>query len=219
MAEEQKPRRLLQAMALIGAAVLLLAGLLTLLAGEFVREHLIRPLLFLFQVITLYLRAIPQLGIWFFLLLLLLLVSSYLLRDLRPIPLKPRGEERKEEAPPPPPPGPITDLAKRIELGCEGEYFKWRVRRELRDLLIDLLAWRRGISRETALELVRSGEWTEDPAVREFFHRGFERRYTLFVQLWEFLSSLLGRRDEGFERELAAVVDHLEEFIGGKVGH
>jgi len=201
---------------LVGAAVLLLAGLLTLAAGEFVREHLIRPLLFLGQVIALYLRAIPQLGIWFFLLLLLLLVSSYFLRDLRPSPLKLREEERKEEAPPPP--GPITDLAKRIELGREGEYFKWRVQRELRDLLIDLLAWRRGISREAALELVRSGEWTEDPRVAEFFRRGFARRYTLFVRLGEFLSSLLRRRDEGFERELAAVVDCLEEFIGGKVG-
>jgi hypothetical protein len=214
MEEERQSKRLVQLAALVGAVVLLLAGLLTLVAGEFVREHLIRPLLFLFQVIGVYLRAIPQLGIWFFLLLLLVLISTYFLRDLRREAAHPE-EEPEEEAPPPL--GPVADLAKRIELGKEGEYFRWRIRRELRDFLVELISWRWGISKEEALELVRSGGWTEDPEMREFFRRGFEQRYTLLAQLREFLSSLLGRRDEGFEQELAAVVDYLEEFASGEV--
>jgi len=217
MGEEQRSKRLLQVIALIGAAVLLLAGVLTLVAGGFVREQLIRPLLFFLQVIGLYLQAIPQLGIWFFLLLLLVLAGTYALRGLHRRARPRRREELKEEVPPPP--GPISDLAKRIGLGREGEYFKWRVRRELRDFLIDLISWQREISREEASELVRSGAWTDDPKAREFFRRGFERRYTLLAQLGEFLNSLLGRRDEGCLQELAAVVGYLEEFASGKVGH
>jgi len=211
--EEGKRKGLVQLAVLVGLLVLVLAGVLTIVAGEFVREHLIRPLLFLGQVIGIYLRAIPQLGIWFFLLLLLLLISAYFLRDLRREERRP-AEEPKEA---PPPLGPLADLAKRIERGSEGEYFRWRVRRELRDFLVELLAWRGGMAQEEALELVRSGEWTDDPLVREFFRRGFRREYTFLVQLREFLSSLLRRRDESFERELAAVVDYLERFVGGKV--
>lgn len=214
MEEERRPRKLLLLMALLGALVLLLAGALTLVAGEFVRERLIRPLLFLFQLIAIYLRAVPQLGIWFFLLLLLVLISTYFLRDLRRTRAARAEEERGAEEPPPP--GPVVDLARRIEQGAEGEYFRWRVRRELRDLLVELLAWQRGVSQEEALELVRSGGWTDDPQMREFFRRGFNRRYTLLVQMREFFSSLLGRRDEGFVQELAAVVDYLEGFASGK---
>lgn len=212
MEEERRPRRLPLLVALVGAGLLLLAGLLTLVAGEFVRERLIRPLLVLFQLIGIYLQAVPQLGIWFFLLLLLVLISIYSLRGLRRTAKRPKEEPKEEE---PPPPGPVGDLAKRIELGAEGEYFKWRVRRELRDFLVELLAWRRGISQEEARKLVRSGAWTDDPRIREFFRREIEQRYTLLVQLRELLSSLLGRRDEGFERELAAAVDYLEGFAKG----
>ncbi|MFQ6033436.1 MAG: hypothetical protein ACE5LQ_01245 [Candidatus Bipolaricaulia bacterium] len=210
---EEERRKLTRLAVLVGVLVLLLAGLLTLVAGEFVREHLIRPLLFLFQLIGIYLRAIPQLGIWFFLLLLLVLISAYFLRDLRRAAARPKEERREEE---PPPPGPVVDLAKRIELGADGEYFRWRIRRELRDLLVELLAWQRGISKEEALELVRSGAWTDDPRMRELFRRGFDRRYTLLAQLQEFFSSLLGRRDEGFVQELATVVNYLEGFASGK---
>jgi len=213
---EEGRRKLTRLAVLVGALVLLLAGLLTLVAGGFVRERLIRPLFLLFQMIGIYLRAIPQLGIWFFLLLLLVLISAYFLRDLRGGAARPK-EEQREEAPPPP--GPIGALAKRIELEAEGEYFRWRVRRELRDFLIDLLAWRQGISQEEALELVRSGAWTDDPQIREFFRRRFERRYTLLLQLREFFSSLLGRRDEGCLQELATVVSYLEAFARGKIGY
>jgi hypothetical protein len=209
---EEKRHKRLYLLALSGAAVLLLAGLLTLAAGEFVRGRLIQPLLLLFQVVGVYLRAIPQLGIWLFVLLFFVLLSSYFLRSPQPA----RSERRQEpEEGARRRPGLIADLAERIELGHQGEYFKWRVRRELRDFLVDLLAWREDISSEEALESVRSGEWTADPRVREFFRRGFERHYTLLVRLQEFLSSLSRRRDETFEQDLAFIVSYLEGFAGG----
>ncbi len=212
---EKRTRRLVQGVVTSGAAVLLLAAALTLLAGEFVREQLIRPLLFFFQMIGVYLGTIPQLLIWFFLLLLVVLASARLLRGLQRTSPKPSKERRRNRGSKPRR-GPIIQMAQRIEQAPEGEYFKWRVRRELQDFLIELLAWRRGISTEGARTLVRSGAWTADPAVREFFRCGFQQRYTLFVRLGDFFSSLIGRREEGFKRELSSVLDYLEAFAKGQ---
>lgn len=210
MAEKRHKR--LYLLVLGGVALLLLAGLLTLVAGEFVRERLIQPLLFSFQVLGVYFQAIPQLGIWLFALLLFLCLSAYFLRALRPERAKGRAKREKQVEPRP---GLITDLAKRIELGRQGEYFKWRLRRELRDFLVDLLAWREEISDEEALEAVRSGEWTTEPQVREFFQRGFEHRYTFLSRLKEFGRRLRGWRDESFEHDLSVIVDYLESFAAG----
>lgn len=209
---EEKRHKRLYPVALGGAALLLLAGLLTLVAGEFVRERLIQPLLFSFQVLGIYLRAIPQLGIWLFVLLLFLFASTYFLRARQPQHPK---EARKRAEGTQPRPGLITDLARRIELGRQGEYFRWRLRRELRDFLVELLAWREELPEEEALEAVRSGEWGADPWVREFFQRGFEHQSTLFGRLQQFFSSLWRRPDEPFEQELAAIVDYLEGFASG----
>lgn len=195
------------ALLLVGAVILLLAGALTLGAGEFVRDQLIRPLLFLFQLAGLYLRAIPQFGLWAVLLLLLVLFGLYSVHGLR-LGLG-GGQARPEEGQlPPAPAGPLAELVERIELAGRGEYFKWRLRRELRELFVELLAWRRGLSPEEALRLIREGEWPglAEPRLREFFQlQGSERRRSFFPRRPR-------HRDEDFEEALAAAVDYLERL-------
>ncbi len=196
------------ALLLAGAAILLLAGALTLVAGEFVRDQLIRPLLFLFQVIGLYLRAIPQFGLWAVLLLLLVLFGLYSIHGLRLA----EARARREKGPmPPPPAGPLMELAERIALAGHGEYFKWRLRRELRDLLVALLAWRRGITPEEALRLIRAEaeDWPPEvePRLKEFF-QGPKRGHPFLLR------PRPRRRDSSFEEELAAAVYHLERLAG-----
>ncbi|MCR4404449.1 MAG: hypothetical protein NUW06_04105 [Candidatus Acetothermia bacterium] len=208
---DEKRRRGLYILGLSAAGVALLAAVLTLVAGEFVRERLIQPLLVTFQAIGIYLRAVPQLGIWLFALLLFVLLGSYFLRGLRREPTRREKRAKKVE----PRPGLIADLVRRIELGQHGEYFKWRLRRELRDFVVDLLSWREEISTEEALEAIRAGVWTSDPRVREFFQRGFERRYTSLDWLRGLFNSPWGRRDSSFEQDLAFVVGYLESFAAG----
>lgn len=201
-----------RALLLVGAAVLLLAGILTLAAGEFVREQLIRPLLFLFQLAGLYLRAIPQFGLWAVLLLLLVLFGLYSVHGLRltGAQAKPQGGQ-----PPLATAGPLAELAERIELARRGKYFEWRLRRELRELLVELLAWRRGLSPEEALRLIRRGDWPgpAEPRLREFFRiQGPERRRP-FSLTWRWPRRPRGQeQEEGFERELVAAVRYLEQL-------
>ncbi|GEM_PF-3168125 len=219
-----------------GLIILLLAGALTLVAGEFVREQLIRPLLVLFAVIGLYLGAMPQLMLWLFVLLLLALVGLFTLRELGRSGGKGRGRDGelrwRRQGPSGvgeelegafPKLGTLEDLAKRIALGAEGEYFRWRIRRELQDFLVRLIAWREGLEPEEALELVRSGRWTGEPRVREFFQRGFTRRYgplSWWLEALHLRPRWLKRaKEREFEQELAFIVDHLEAYARGQRGH
>ncbi|MGQ9477080.1 MAG: hypothetical protein ACUVRH_01085 [Candidatus Bipolaricaulia bacterium] len=198
-----------RALILAGAAILLLTGALTFLAGEFIRAQLIRPLLFLLQMVGLYLRAIPQFGLWAVLLLLFVLFGLYSIHGLRLTGVKARQRQRMSPMPPASA-GPLTELAERIALANRGEYFKWRLRRELRDLLVALLAWRRGLPQEEALRLLRAGEdWPAEvePRLREFFQSPEpERRYPFFLRP--------RRRGNRFEEELAGAIRCLEGLAG-----
>ncbi len=215
MGREARTRRVVQGIVISAGAVLLLAAALTLLAGDFVREQLIRPLLFLAQTMGIYVKAIPQLLIWFLLLLLFSLVSTRLVRGTRQRPRRgiKAGERSRGLGPRR---GPIRDLARRIEQAAEGEYFKWRVRRELQDYLVELLAWRRGISGEDGRRLVRSGAWTADRRIGEFFCRGAPQRYTFVIRPRGLFGWLLRGRGGGFEQELSSVLDYLESFARGQ---
>lgn len=192
---------------LAAAAVLLLAGLLTLLVGEAVRERLVRPLLVFFEVLKIYFSALPQLAVWFFFLLVLIGLGAYLLRDIGrtarvrregPRAAVPERLPRRET---------VRALAERLRLAREGEYFRWRIRRELLDFLIRLLAWRRKIPSEEALALVRSGAWTADAEMREFFSRGPRPR-----RWWPLRRK---RADVEFFQELRRVLDYLERYAQG----
>ena len=209
--QTQSQRKGLIRLGLAAAAVLLLAGVLTLVAGEAVRERLIRPLLVFFQVVRIYFAALPQLAVWFFVLLLLLALGGYLLRDLSRAPRVRRERPRPMPAERLPRLDTVRALAERLRLAREGEYFRWRVRRELLDFLVKLLAWRRKIPPEEALALIRSGEWTSDPdpKIREFFTHGLTRRG------WRWRFSWLRQADTRFFQELGAVLDYLERYAQG----
>jgi hypothetical protein len=223
-----------QALVFVGGAVLLLAGALTLAAGEFVRDRLIGPFLFLFQLAGLYLQAIPQFGLWAILLLLLLLFGLYSVHSLRLTGTQAQARHKGGRIPPTTAGlGPLAELAERIDLGARGEYFRWRLQRELRDLLVELLAWRRGLSPEEALRLVRSGEWPgpPEPWLREFFQaQGLGRHRLLFPWRWRRLRPQpqdqgqgqdQGRERKGerdFPEELAAAILYLERLAARPEG-
>lgn len=205
---------------LIGIAIIILAGALTLVAGDYIRDYLIQPLLFLFVALKVYLTGLPDLLIWLFVTLVLVLIG------LRAIHVQRRSRKKVVEKASPGEVrfGLIEDLARKIELAKEGEYFKWRVRRELKDFLVELVAWKGGVPREQAVDLVWSGRWTKHPEVQGFFHKGFRRRYNFFRYIVSFLKSLRRKeevqpQDKQFFRELEFVIDYLQEYAqrGGEV--
>jgi hypothetical protein len=74
----------------------------------------------------------------------------------------------------------------------------------------DVLARRRGCSRERARELLTTGQWTDDPAAREFFTEGVRRR-----SLGDRLRTALGG-DSTFREQLDAVTAELVRYQRGE---
>ncbi|MBN1992236.1 MAG: hypothetical protein JW953_06000 [Anaerolineae bacterium] len=114
-------------------AILLLAGLLTLVMRDLMRENLVAPLLYLAWVAGLIWASIPQAAIWALFLLTTLVIAlrslikkGPILRHRNPPATKP--EER------------IESWLKLIRRTRQEDYFKWQLAQRLHKLTLETLA-------------------------------------------------------------------------------
>ncbi len=129
----------------IGLIALALAGVLTLVYGEALREQLLRPLLYELWLWGLRLESLPFALIW---LVFLLVGSLGVYMTILDLVLQGRRHPSLQEGISPV--GPVQALAHRIELACQGELARWNVHRAVGDIAIRWIMLRHGMSETEA---------------------------------------------------------------------
>lgn len=173
------------------AAALLLAFFLR----DLVFQVVIQPVLYLFWMLNLFYRAIPQVILWAVLLSILLMFAiSFISRNLSFGSLLPRKREPKH--------GPVQGLARILQHKSQGTYFKWQVARLLSEIALDLQELRA----HDETRALRFDETFTDPQVRHYLEAGLNTSFSDYpmpgvFQPW---------RETPFDIELDRVIDYLE---------
>lgn len=142
------------------------AGLLAFSLRETVMDLIIRPLLYLFWILNILYRAIPQVVLWVVLLaVMLLFIISFFLQNLSLANLRPKPKLERF--------GPVETLAQTIQHKSAGVYFKWQVARSLSEIGLGLQALRTH-AETRSLDF----DGTEvDPAVRQYLEAGLNSSF------------------------------------------
>jgi hypothetical protein len=194
---------------LLLALLLLLTIPLALTFQHTVREAIVIPLLYLLWLGRLIYLSIPQPLLWaaFLALALFIIVKSL---GERPGPLaRPRKMEARYG-------GRVTAWAGRLYLATQGDYFKWRLARDLGQLGLELMAYRERLSpgqRDVYREIEKLAA---PPEVQAFFRAGLSlpssRPLGLFSRLTRWL-----RRDtiaSSLDLDPESIVQWLEDQMG-----
>ncbi len=140
---------------------------LLLLYHEPLRRAILEPVTWMISDIRRSLAALPQALLWA---IGLLIGCAVLLAAWRRAP----DETRKPEPPRwsavrPHSTNAIEALARDLERSPRRHVSRLRIVRELSVLAVRLIAQREGLSLEEARKLLNSGQWPDDPRVRQFF--------------------------------------------------
>lgn len=150
----------------VGVLAIVVALTLLLLYHEPLRRSILDPVTWMISDIRRALAALPQALLWA---VGLLIGCAILLAAWRRVP----GE--KEPKPPrrttvrPHNKNAIEALARDLERSPRRHVSRVRIVRELSVLAVRLIAQREGLSLEEARKLLNSGQWPDDPLVRQFF--------------------------------------------------
>ena len=190
---------------LAGLAALIIAILLR----DVVERLIVRPVLYLLWLLSLFYRIIPQPVVW----LLVVLGMTYLVLIRLADRIRPPGVGAR---PAMPAYGPVDDLARRIEHKGSGIYFKWQIAYTLSQVAAELQALRLH-NRGRKLEL--SGT-AVPPQVRRYLEAGL---YTSFSDypLPGALPLLIKNKPvqpTPFDIDLGPVIDFLESEMEGENG-
>lgn len=173
------------------AAALLLAFFLR----DVVFQLVIQPVLYLFWMLNLFYRAIPQVILWAVLLSILLMFAiSFISRNISFGGLLPRKREPKH--------GPVQGLARTLQHKSQGTYFKWQVARSLSEIALDLQELRA----HDETRVLRFDEASADPQVRRYLEAGLNTSFSDYPMSGIFQP----RRETPFDIELDRVIDYLE---------
>jgi hypothetical protein len=173
---------------LLVGVVLLLAIPLVLLLRDFTREILLVELLRLYWVLRVFYESLPQIPLWvgFVAIVLIVALRSILARPhfRRSAPM-PEVQRRAR----------VHALSRRIRRSEEGEYFKWSLARELRDLILEVLAHQYRTTPEEIRQDLDTGRLDVPPEVRAYLQAGLAPMYSLsdslFARLKQRLSSTM----------------------------
>jgi len=162
------PRRLM--MAFIVAAAIIFSFLLR----DAIREMVILPLAYLWWLIKLYYRAVPQLILWIFL-VLVVFVSIFRLVPLKIFLWRTRKTEHRPTV------GPIENLSHWLNKSPHGIYYKWLIANRLGKLARELLDQREGRIRKNFTRL--SGKnWNPSDEVDSYLETGLNGSFADFPQ-------------------------------------
>jgi len=201
-------KKLISIILLSAGLIAILAVILTLTIGEWVRELFVKPFLLLILLVQLYLASLPQLLLWLIFVAVLLIAAFFSVRKLGTKPCHQKiAVESKEKGKKM---GPVEELAWRIEWASRSEYFERKIQQRLTDLAVELISREEGLPQEQARKWLKEGSWPqkEQEEIRRFFAKDLKGRS---LPLWEYLKAYLRPARAGqFQRELTAVLEFLE---------
>jgi hypothetical protein len=174
---------------------LLAAFLLAFPLRDIVNQLVIQPVLYLFWMLGLVYRAIPQVVLWAALIaIMLLLAASFVVKNISFSRLRPRRKT--------PQPGPVQVLAYTIQRKSGGVYFNWQVARSLSEIALGLQELRA----HTGSRSLRFDESDVAPEVRRYLDAGLNTSFSDYPMPAFFKP----RPKTPFDVELDPVLDYLE---------
>lgn len=186
--------------------IVLLAIILTLTAGDLLKSAIINPIVYFMLIFKEFVAALPDLPIWLGFVFLSALAVVLTVIDLFKATPKPPQEQTFVNR------GGVSELAERVKLSAQGEFFKWRLTRQLSDLAVDLVAMKRKLDHKGARQAFEAGAWTQEPGIKEFLKtEPLIRPYTALERLLRYLKPRR-RGDKRYQAELARVVSFLEAY-------
>lgn len=192
----------------LGLGLIALAGALTLLFGEALREQLLRYVLYELWLWELRLASLPFGLVW---MLFLIVGSLGVYMTILDLVLQGRmraaSQERALKT------RPVQLLAQKIGLACQGELARWNVHRLVSDIAIQWVVLHEEISESEARRRFQSGAILSD--LHDVLELEFPRSATRRGWLWLSgrLPASLAQRRRRLE-EISQLTDILERFAG-----
>ena len=192
---------------LAGLAVLA-ALVIAFLMRDVVEQAIIRPAIYLFWMLSVLYRFVPQPVLWLLLVLIMIYLALGRLVSKFETPAAPRAHKSN------PVQGPVDELASRIERKDEGIYFKWQIARTLGHLAIDL----QDLRQHTHSRKLEFNNAKANPRVRHYLDAGLNTSFSEYP-LARGLSlpgglalpgSSKTMRSTPFDGDIGPMIDYLE---------
>jgi hypothetical protein len=145
--------------------ILFLAILLTLVSHDFMREAMVRPLLYVLWVGRLIFESIPQIVIWAIFLFIALLVAGKSL-------LKKRSLSRQSQRPETIEPERIEAWLKLLHRANQEDYYKWQLAQRLQKLTLEALAQDEQLTIKQVRQHLVAGELGLPPEIQAYLEAG-----------------------------------------------
>lgn len=195
---------------LLIALVLLLAAPLALMLQGFVRDVATIEFLRALWAGRILLESLPQMPLWGLFLVTLSLIAAKSL-------IKGKSSAREEPQTGPGDLGRVQSLAQEIERSGEGEYFKWRIARDLGELVMEVLAHRQRLDAGplAARQELEKQELDAPPEIQAFLRAGSKPAFSRPGNLLAWLrDSLPPKSDSVYPKlDLESVVKFLEDQL------
>ena len=216
----------LRLLGLLGLAALVIAFFLR----DVVEQVIVRPAAYLFWLLGLIYRYIPQPVLWFvFVIVMFYLVVGRLVSQLRP-----RGSQNVKAYHVQ---GPVEEVAMQIERKEGGIYFKWQIARTLARIAMDLQEMR---MHQRTRRLDFEGQKV-NPEVRRYLDAGFNNSFSdyslprigplpggIYLPTWvnfDWLLKITGSKTDSsrsstpFDINIGPVIDYLESEMENNDDH
>jgi len=154
-----------------------------------------------------FVAALPDLPIWLAFVFIAALAVAVMLIDLLGAAPKPPKEPTFISR------GWVSELAERVKRAGQGEFFKWRLRRQLSDLTIDLIAMKHKLDQKSARQFFEAGTWTPEARIKVFLTAEPQiRPYAALKRFLGYFKLRQGASDKRYGGELENVVKFLEAY-------
>ena len=183
------------------ALILVIAILFAPLCGNFVRETVVIPFLYIFWILQFLLAAIPQVTFWpcFVLLMFLIMVVSFVQRPkVQPKTKAPDTAERQR----------VETWAMLLKKAKGDDYFKWRLAKQMQKLLLESMAHKKGQSFSETRAQLRQNTLDMPPDIRAYFQASLQSLGNLSPNS----RFRLKKVDTPLDLNPAIVADYLEKL-------
>lgn len=155
-------------------ALLMIILIVSFLSRDMIQRVILLPLAYVWWLLGLYYRAVPQWIVW------ALLVIIVFISALRNIPIK-NPFQFKEKKNHKPAKGPIEDLSQTLNKVPRGVYYKWLIANRLGNIARELLDQREG-QRRRGLSKLTGRDWQPSKEVSSYLDSGLNGSFADFPQ-------------------------------------